>query len=563
MARFLRGTAVMKHRLTHLSAPVRLGSLLLAGSGLAGFASTARAEPIQSFWLTPTVLASGLGVENAPATAQIKAWRVKAMAEKKVNLFISTADASEWSGTVPAQSGFSAPMPFSDLAFSDSGAGEAPIALRLRGATFDLEPSVNAKVARLAGGASFGSGDVSVQSGGFDAVLMNGRFTFSSDVIQTLDTSDRRDFRDPQLREEPRTIDLADTSHRQRFAAKLIDTQNLRLLVDGEIGQVSDDFARNLSELPTGQRVLPGSWANLSSSLEYKDTRISVDYQDFVGRQESLRRQGLTFGYASSALKIYRKEGMEFNLTQGGQWLKRTSFAGISADVIIADVLPDAVADAIDPIRPFLPTSISGGFEKGDVARSELAQGPRDRISTANVAMTWDTDYGETTASVWERRINTDIVSVGREDIPLAESRDRFIDVSHKIRRGNWKFGAGLSLIETDDLIAGERRAEREIAPHVSVAYAPEGGPTVELRFGAADAQSQIIDDNVAARAKTKQIQLSVDLSSFAQEELNKPDAKLRLEYRYDLNGSDRDPVSGRERGGGHALLLTFATPLN
>jgi hypothetical protein len=301
----------------------------------------------------------------------------------------------------------------------------------------------------------------------------------------------------------------------------------------------------------------------LSSRLEFGDARVSVDYQDFVGRQESLRRQGLTFGYASSALKIYRKEGMEFNLTQGGQWLKRTSFAGISADVIVADVLPDAVADAIDPIRPFLPTSISGGFEKGDIARAELLPGPRDRISTANVAMTWETNLGETTASVWDRRINTDIVAVGQEDVPLADSRDRFIDVSHKLRRGNWQFGAGLSLIETDDLIAGERRAEREIAPHLSVAYAPENGPKIELRVGAADAQSQIIDDNVAARAKSRQIQLSVDLSSFAQDELNKPDAKLKLEYRYDLNGSDRDPVSGRERGGGHALLVTFATPLN
>jgi hypothetical protein len=177
--------------------------------------------------------------------------------------------------------------------------------------------------------------------------------------------------------------------------------------------------------------------------------------------------------------------------------------------------------------------------------------------------MTWDTDFGETTASFWERRTDTDIVGAGREDLPLSRSRDRFIDVAHKIRRGNWQFGAGLSLIETDDTIAGNRTAESEIAPHVSVAYAPENGPRVELRLGAADAQSQIIDDNLAARSKTRQVQLSVDLSSFAQEELNKPDAKLKLEYRYDLNGSDRDPVSGRERGGGHALLLTFSTPLN
>jgi hypothetical protein len=254
---------------------------------------------------------------------------------------------------------------------------------------------------------------------------------------------------------------------------------------------------------------------------------------------------------------------MEFNLTQGGQWLKRTNFTGITADVLVADVLPNAVADAIDPIRPFLPTSVSGGFERGDIVRAELLPGPRDRVDTANIAFTWDTNLGETTASFWERRIKTDVITPdGEEGIPLARSRDRFIDLSHKIRCGSWQFGAGLSLIETDDTISGVRSAESEIAPHISVAYAPEGGPRVELRVGAADAQSQIIDDNVAARAKTRQLQLSVDLSSFAQEELNKPDAKLKLEYRYDLNGSFRD-ASGRERGGGHAVLVTFATPLN
>jgi len=227
-------------------------------------------------------------------------------------------------------------------------------------------------------------------------------------------------------------------------------------------------------------------------------------------------------------------------------------------------VLPNGLADAIDPIRPFLPTAVSGGFERGDIVRAELLPGPRDRVDTANVALTWDTSLGETTASFWERRIKTDIITPdGEEGLPLARSRDRFIDLSHKIRRGNWQFGAGLSLIETDDTVNGIRNADSEIAPHVSVAYAPADGPRIELRLGAADAQSQIIDDNVAARAKTRQLQLSVDLSTFVQEELNKPDAKLKLEYRYDLNGSNRDPVSGRERGGGHAVLLTFATPLN
>ena len=544
----------MEHRSPLRMTPGRLSTLLLAGTALCA-SSTASAEPIQASWLAPTMVAANLGLEGSTAAQQIKTLRSKAFGQQAVNLFV--APEPDWKGLAPTLTGYEAP-----IAFTDEELRQAPAALKLRGGTFDLEPSVNAKVDRLADGAHFSS--VPTKTAGFDAQILNGRFTFSTDVAQTVDETDTRDFRDPQLRESERATRLSDISRRHRFSAKVIDTENLKLMVDGDFGQTSEGFAASMRELPTGRLVLPESWSNVSSSLELGQTRFAVDYRDYVSSREAVRRSGFRVGYGSSGLSVYRKEGMEFNLTQGGQWLKRTSFSGINADVIVADVLPDAVADAIDPIRPFLPTSVSGGYEKGDVIRSELLPGPRDRVATATGAMQWDTRLGETTASFWERRVTTDIMLPGGEDkIPLSRSRDRFVDVSHKVRSGNWQFGAGLSMIETDDTLLENRNAQREIAPHVSIAYAPERGPRVELRFGAADAQSQIVDDNLAARAKTKQLQLSVDLSSFAQEELNKPDAKLKLEYRYDLNGSDKDPVSGRERGGGHALLLTFSTPLN
>lgn len=542
----------MEHRSPHRPALRRLTALLLAGTAVGFTVQAAQSARAQSFWLTPTVLAGSLGLENAKTSEQLKALQQKTAPASQVRLFASVDPMWEWDAKISAP-----------LSFGQSATEDAPVAFKLRAASFDFEPSVGAKVDRLAEGQF--SSLVPTQTVGFDAALSNGRFVFSSDIAQPVDRSDRRDFRDTQLRGTDRSIRLDDTSRRHRFAAKVIDTEKLRLLVDGEFGQVSEEFASTMRELPTGRLVLPGQWSSLSSRLEFGSANVSVDYQDYVTREESIRRQGLRLGYASSELSLYSKEGMEFNLTQGGQWLKRTAFTGVNADVIVADVLPDAVAEAIDPIRPFLPTVINAGFERGDIIRAELLPGPRDKVSTGTIAMTWDHDYGQTTASFWERRVATDVIMPDGEDkIPLLRSRDRFVDISHKIRRGNWQFGAGLSLIETDDTVNNfERRAEREIAPHVSIAYAPENGPRVELRFGAADAQSQIIDDNVAARAKTRQLALSVDLSNFAQDELNKPDAKLKLEYRYDLSGSDRDPITQRERGGGHALLLTFAAPLN
>ena len=547
----------MTHRSAHKLGQTRLSTLLLAGTALC-VTGTARAEPIQASWLAPSLLASNLGIEAAAAAQQFKALKPKVAQKQNIDLFV--APEPNWQVLTPGLQGFDKPLDFST---GDDSTSKAPFSFKLRSASFDIDPAVTVKVDRLA---NFGESTVTADGYGVDAEMFGGRLTFSSDVAHTRDQTDNRDFRDTQLRDRDRPLRLADTSHRERFSARVIDTENLRLLVDGDFGETAEGFATTLRELPAGRLVLPGQWSNLSSSLEFGETRVKVGFQDYVTRAEQLKRQHVTLGFASSALSVYRKEGMEFNLTQGGQWLKRTSFAGINADVIVADVLPDAIADFIDPIRPFLPTVVNAGFERGDVVRAELLPGPRDKVATANAAMMWDTRLGETTASVWERRITTDIVRPGgneEDNIPLARSRDRFSDISHKVRSGNWQFGAGLSLIETDDTVAGIRRTESEVAPHLSVAYAPEHGPKIELRYGAADAQSQIIDDNLAARAKTKQLQLSVDVSTFAQEELGKPDAKLKLEYRYDLNGSDRDPASGKERGGGHAVLLTFSTPLN
>lgn len=543
----------MAHSSSFRTATGQISALLLATTALWPNVSV-NAEPLQPFWLMPSVMTA----TPDPSDPFRQLRPVHEQQQLKFGQHVNGDIAwSKFPALRPAST-----IDEDALALSRSEpADPAPVSVKLRTSSFEVEPSVNVKLLRLA---DAGLDTVAAQGTGFDATLFGGRVNFGTDIVQAVDTSDDRDFRDSQLRPADRAIRLTNSARRGRFAAKVIDSEHLRMFVDGEFGQTSEGFAHSLQEMPTGRLVLPGSWSTVSSRLEVGSARLGVDYQDYVSREQMVQRKGLTFAYARSAMSLYRKEGMEFNLTQGGHWLKRTSFSGIEADFIVADLLPDAVADAIDPVRPFLPRAINASFERGDIIRSELIPGPRDRVSTANVALMWESTLGQTTASYWERKINTDVIAPDGEDsFELSTSRDRFIDVSHKVRRGNWQFGAGLSMIDTDDSHSGLHSRDSQVAPHVSVAYAPEGGPTVELRLGAADAQSQLVDDNLAARSKTRQLQLSVDLSTFAQEELNKPDAKLKLEYRYDLSGSDRDPITNRERGGGHAVLLTFSTPLN
>jgi len=531
---------------------LRLGTLLLAGVSTLPLAESTKAEPLQPFWVIPAVLSDAGIRPQATPDNRLSIYRPATPALVDLNLQPPPRTDAFW-------------PQLQSMATVRSDMMNTPIVVGLVNRELDLQPAVSNRVNRLARGLNFSGGAMPVQVLSLDAHLMDGRVRFSSDVIDDGAFLDQRDFRDPQLRETPREFRPQDTTRRHRLGARLIDSGNLKLMVDGEFGQISEGFADNFRAFREGDLVLPGTWSAVSSRLEFGSANVTVGFQDYETRNEARKREQVTLGFNKSELQIYRRQGSEFNLINGGQWLKKTSFSGISADLIVADVLPDTVADTLDPVRHLLPTSISGGFERGDVVRSEFTVGPRDKVSTANVAMTWQSRFGDTTASFWERRISTDLITPGVEDgRKLSASTDRYVDVSHSMRHGDWKFGAGLSLIQTNDDVLGVSNSGSEYAPHVSVAYAPERGPKVELRFGAADAQSQIVDDNLAARAKTRQLQLSVDVSDYVRESLNRPEASLKLEYRYDFsNSGGADPNGLKERDGGHALLVTFSTPLN
>jgi len=172
--------------------------------------------------------------------------------------------------------------------------------------------------------------------------------------------------------------------------------------------------------------------------------------------------------------------------------------------------------------------------------------------------LTWETRFGETTASYWQRRIRTDA-----RDLRLETASDRVIDLAHSVKRGNWRFGAGVSFIESADETQTTRSHETRVAPHVSFAYSSDDFPTVEVRIGAADARSIVGVDDIPASAKARQVQVSLDLSSFVQDQLGKPEARLKLEYRRQLDNSDTNQGGRFAHEGDQALLLTFSTPLN
>ena len=530
-------------------AHLRLGCWLMAGTSTLATAVAAHGETASPFWVLPFVLSDAARPQAAqtPRPAPGLGLPVTTLTETSSGGKGSVLPLRSTLGMVDAD--LSNPSTF--LSGMAAGAIEA-------------QPLLSSQISRLAHGKGL-NGLVPEQATQVEAQIPGGGLRMTTYFLEDDATLSRRDFRETDGRDKPRDLRGRDVSRRHRIAAQLIDSGNLRLLVDGEMGHLSEGQSAALLPLVNGRFVLPGNWSSISSRLEYGPTNVTLGYQDYENREAVRSREQITVGFKASELQVYRRQASEFSLINGGQWLRRTTFSGVSADLLVADVLPGAVLDTIDHVRHLLPTSVNGSFERGDVTRAEVTVGPRDKVSTGNLALTWRGPYGDTTASLWERRVSTDMVMPGAEDgIKLARSSDRYADLSHSMRRGNWKLGAGLSLIETNDDLLGKTRAERQVAPHVSIGYAPEKGPKVELRYGAADAQSQLVDDDLAARAKTRQLQLSVDVSDYVRDRLNRPDASLRLEYRYDFGKPEESrDNSNRDQEGGHALLVTFSTPLN
>jgi len=538
----------------------RFTVLLLASSASTiALNANASAAPFNPIGLSPAVL---FPVSDSTTIALVRSVNSQASRRMFANLHLA-ADLPRTMNT-DLKSLFSASSLTSDgqvdgadsLSFSNTDAtGQSSITVRHT--RLALRPTLDASFDRLSQGIRFGLPPSDAMNSGVDADLFDGRVQISSDV--TLASSPLKPL---GLRpgEDPTSNAEVDTAYRHSFAAKVVDRDRFKWSLAGQMGQIDPRFADFIFTQP-GDRSPALQWSSLSTRLDFGAASVSVAVDDVTrldNQVESNRR--LTLGFNQSALSIYRRDASQFSLDQGGHWLRRTAVTGANAEVIVADVLPNKLAEALSPIVPFLPSTVSASFERGDALQPDApgSAAPTERVSSMSTDLTWETRFGETTASYWQRRIRTDA-----RDLRLETASDRVIDLAHSVKRGNWRFGAGVSFIESADETQTTRSHETRVAPHVSFAYSSDDFPTVEVRIGAADARSIVGVDDIPASAKARQVQISLDLSNLVQDELGKPEAKLKLEYRRQLDSSDTNQGGRFAHEGDQALLLTFSTPLN
>ncbi|MBI1212050.1 MAG: hypothetical protein GC190_11350 [Alphaproteobacteria bacterium] len=421
-------------------------------------------------------------------------------------------------------------------------------------AKLGLRPTLDATFDNASRGIRFGL-PTDATTTGVDADLFDGRLQVSSDVTLASDAKPLG------LRpgEDLRSTDRVETAYRHSFNAQVVNRDRFKWSLAGQMGQIDPRFADFIFTQP-GDKTPALHWSSMATRMDFGLASLSVGYDDVRRADQVESNRTVTFGFNQSALSVYRRDASQFSLDQGGHWLRRTAVTGASAEVIVADVLPNKLGEAVSPIRPFLPTTISASYEQGDALQPDGPDngGPIEHVRSMSTDLSWDTRLGQTTVSLWQRDIKTNA-----DDLTLERASDRVIDLAHSVRRGNWRFGAGVSLIQSEDTTPTTHSRESRVAPHISFAYSSEDFPTVEVRVGAADARTVVGVDDIPASAKARQLQISLDLSNFVQDQLSKPQAQLKLEYRRELENSDTKLGGRFAHQGDQALLLTFSTPLN
>ncbi|MFN9972154.1 MAG: hypothetical protein ACK58T_19920, partial [Phycisphaerae bacterium] len=249
------------------SVPFRLGCWLMAGASGIALASAARAtETVSPFWVLPAVLADA-AKPQAPHALPASSLPGSSNASLANNGPDASAARRKLRPILTDPQG----LRFADL---------TPFMSRLAAGTVELQPLLPAQIGRLAMGRGL-AGLVAPRVSGTETEALGGRLRLATYFLDDEQGVEPRDFRTPDAREKPRDLRGRDSSRRPRLAAQLIDSGNLRLLVDGEMGQLSEGQSAALLPLANGRFVLPGSWSSVSSRLEYGQTNVTVGFQDY------------------------------------------------------------------------------------------------------------------------------------------------------------------------------------------------------------------------------------------------------------------------------------------
>lgn len=326
-----------------------------------------------------------------------------------------------------------------------------------------------------------------------------------------------------------RPVMRAGSARLVKLDVRVVESASLRWSVAGELSDVSDDFFIGQAMAQSAQLALPGRRLALSSALSWKRTRLIASYDDYRSR----------FGDFATTRFGASRNGISFRLKSGSGNLRtrsasplltgRTESRSWSLEFDLYTMLPTLTLDESLPAS-LIPKHLQLGWRGGSSDYVYMASRERFARHGLDLYGIWETPLGETSLGYWrDRRIGAS-AELGQRD-------EQVVQLSHMVRKGAWRFGVDAMRARSSST-RGSGLADRSVSFGGSVAYDAPGGPRLLVQLGRDQGLMRTDDDSFLASRQGQQVSATLDLTDYLRKRFDRPDLRLKIDYRKQLDRS-------------------------
>lgn len=382
--------------------------------------------------------------------------------------------------------------------------------------------------------------------------LFDGRLTVGTDLSWSTSTSRWADGGGPGVAE---ILSRAGAARWHKLEAKIFDGPDFKWSIAGEVSTVDKDYRGNAAARPLGLLSLSGERNDWRSALSAFGADAVVSIQHFAGQFFGRDAKQAQIDFKGISATIYDKDLQRRSFLDATQWTSRKQIDGATLELT-----PTQLAPGLASSTALIPQLVSATFETGHV---DYPTGPdaREGVSTFEALAQWKTMLGDTTATYTRERQGRNAPGVG-----FSGELDQLMDVSHAIKFGDWRFSAGADLVLLGNTSVEDQFADSAVSGTFSIRYAPTRGPKFSASLGRSQDEFAFDALSLSSRSKATTLAVSLDLTDFVQDRLNRRDTHLTLQYRHQLHESavSYDALTPEEATRNtDALLVSFRTPLN
>ena len=359
----------------------------------------------------------------------------------------------------------------------------------------------------------------------------------------------------------PRFDQRGGTASTVRLEGLAIDRPGLRWTVTGQMDLVSDNYSTGEVNALPQLFAMPGNRFSLTNQLKLGQTSLKASVESYstsFGKSRALR-----FGFDRGALSL-RLAARNSRVDASAQ----TAFASsqsnkLSAylDIDTPTLLP-AITSGSGLLGQLLPGSLSLGFDSGETASQYGGTAKVYQQGGWELSGNWETRLGSTSVSY--RHDSRRALSGGG-----GARFDDYLDISHSIRKGHWRFGFDAT-ISSDQSSGAQAYSDHTVSFGPTVAYNAVNGPEFMLRVGHDSGQSGTSDGSYLSNQRSTSIVARLDLTSYLRQRFDRNDLHLKVEYRRRLESSadiysafEQELFRQSESYAREGLLMTFGMRLN